>query len=244
MTVRRFRVEKSRIREAVAFIEDPGEMRHILRVLRLRPGDRLILFDGEGGEYPASIQEISREQISFSLEAERPGKTAESPLRILLGLSLLKGPRFEWVLQKATELGAAEIVPFLPARAVPQWRKDHSRAARWEKIVSAAVKQSGRAVVPRLHPPLSFPEALSLFPEAGRIFLWKEGAGRLAEALLAPVSAVYALVGPEGGFSSREGEEIQRAGFRPVRLGPRVLRAETAAMVITGLLQFLYGDLG
>ena len=120
-----------------------------------------------------------------------------------------------------------------------------SRQLRWEKIVSESAKQCGRAKVPRVHAPCSFGGALDKpFENALRFFLWaKEASGTLEKACEGRPSSVYVLVGPEGGFSEQEALRAQQAGFRPVRLGPRVLRAETAAVAIVSLLQFLLGDL-
>ncbi len=246
MKVRRFKVEMEMVQGRQAMILDRREIRHI-EVLRLKEGDPVIQFDGKGKEYPAVITSLSPAKASFTLVQGPPPVTMESPLKIVLGVALLKSDRFEWLLQKATELGVSEIVPFQSLRVVPRWEEDRlpSRHSRWEKIVSEAAKQCGRASVPVVHPPRSFVESLAVdFDGAIKIFLWeKEKEGTLKEALRLPSPVIYALIGPEGGFSEEEAGQARQAGFQPIRLGPRILRAETAGVAIACLLQFARGDL-
>ncbi len=247
MKHRRFRVQKELINGRQAAIVDPGEIRHITRVMRLGVNDRVTLFDGEGNEFSARIHGLSPERISFTL-LENPAPAAgESHLRIVLGTALLKSSRFEWLLQKATELGVSEIVPFYSARVVPLWNETRtaSRQNRWRKIMAEAAKQCRRARVPDIHEPESFETALGRqFEGALKIFLWeREETNRLGSFLGKSAPAVFALVGPEGGFSDAEADQAIGAGFHPVGLGPRVLRAETAGILVVGLLQFMLGDL-
>lgn len=247
MKHRRFKVLKENIQGQEAVVEDRDEIRHVRKVLRLRTGDAVVLFNGEGKEYSAAISDISSGKISFKLLSESSTSTTEPPLQIILGLGLLKSAKFDWLVQKTTELGVSEIVPFFSEHAIPQWEgeKARSRKSRWEKIVAEAAKQCGRLRVPRIHSPCSFAEALHKeFEGAVKIFLWeREKSGTLRDALRDPSSSIYALVGPEGGFAEREALKAQQAGFRPIRLGPRVLRAETAGIAIVSLLQFIWGDL-
>jgi len=247
MKHRRFRIEKERIQGREAVIEDPGEIRRIRQVLRLKPGDTLALFDGEGNECNAVISSLSSRRVSLTLLQELSPVVVESPLKVILGLGLLKSSRFDWLVQKVTELGVSEIVPFFSSRVVPRWEesKGRSRQARWQKIASEAARQCRRVSIPKVHPPCSFEEMLAMeFAGAGKVFLWEEErAGTLKGALAQGASTIYALVGPEGGFSQPEALRAQEAGFLPVRLGPRILRAETAGIVIVSLLQFSLGDL-
>ncbi len=248
MKVRRFRVHREKIEGLRAIIDDPGEIRHICKVLRLGEGDAVVLFDGEGKEYRASITRIFPEQVILTLMAEGASARAESSLRIVLGMALLKSSKFEWLLQKATELGVSEVLPFSSSRVIPRREEEQSRArlARWEKIVAQAARQCGRSLLPRVHPPCSFEEVLQTDREgATKIFLWeKEETRTLSDALTEANPEIFFLVGPEGGFSDPEALRAQEAGFRPVRLGPRILRAETAAIAGVALLQFIRGDLG
>jgi len=247
MKERRFRVQKEFIQGREAAIVDPGEIRHITRVLRLGLNDRVILFDGEGSEFPARIRRLSPEKISFILQEDPVRAAGESPLQIVLGMALLKSSKFDWLLQKATELGVSEIVPFYSARVVPRWdeARTASRQNRWNKIMAEAGKQCRRARIPKIHEPDSFEATLAKeFEGALKIFLWeREETNRLDSVLEKSAPAVFALVGPEGGFSDAEADRALGAGFRPVGLGPRILRAETAGILIVGLLQFTLGDL-
>jgi len=247
MRLRRFKIDKECIRYATATIKDAGEIRHIGKVLRLKAGDEVILFDGEGKEYHALLTRVSPREISLTLLREPSSVAAESPLRIILGLGLLKSSRFDWLVQKTTELGVAEVVPFFSLHVVPRWEESRtrSRQSRWEKIASEAAKQSGRAQVPRIHSPRSFEEILAMeSKDTTKVILWeKEPAASLKNVLTSPVSPIFVLIGPEGGFSDEEALRAREAGFQPIRLGPRILRAETAAIVIVSLLQFVLGDL-
>jgi 16S rRNA (uracil1498-N3)-methyltransferase len=246
MKHRRFRIDPEKVQGGQAIIDDPGEIQHIRKVLRLGEGEPVILFDGRGKEYQASIARITPREVLFSLApgAESPDK--ESPLRIILGAALLKSAKFDWLLQKVTELGVGEIVPFSSSHVVPRWGEGQveNRHARWEKIVAEAAKQCGRAVIPRVLPPRIFEEVLEGDRgEVTKIILWeKEKAGAFNEAVIRG-SGVFVLVGPEGGFSDGEALQAQAAGFRPVRLGPRILRAETAGIAAVAILQFILGDL-
>jgi 16S rRNA (uracil1498-N3)-methyltransferase len=246
MKHRRFRIDPEKVQGGQAIIEDPLEIRHIRKVLRLGEGEPVILFDGRGKEYQASIARISPREVLFSLgpAAESPDK--ESPFRIILGAALLKSAKFDWLLQKVTELGVGEIVPFSSSHVVPRWGEGQAenRHARWEKIVAEAAKQCGRAVIPRVVPPRSFEEVLEgNWGEVAKVILWEKGqAGALNEAV-ARRSGVFVLVGPEGGFSDEEARQAQAAGFLPVHLGPRILRAETAGIAAVAILQFILGDL-
>lgn len=246
MKIRRFKIREGSIRGAEAVLDDPAELRHLTRVLRLKPGDPVLLFDGEGKEYAATIKQLKDRQASFSLAGEPSLEIPEPSFRIILGIGLLKSAKLEWLIQKATELGVGEILPFHSLRVVPRPEEaaTHNRLGRWEKIAAEAAKQCRRSRIPRIYPPRPFAEALAVFPECQRFFLWEKEKDRtLKEALNFSSPAVYALVGPEGGFSAEEAQRAEAAGFSPVRLGPRILRAETAGLVIVALLQFLCGDL-
>jgi len=247
MKPRRFRIRRENLQGLEAFIDDRGEMSHIRRVLRLKVGEAVVLFDGEGKEYCAAISQMASDKISFILSSAGSILTTESPLKIILGVGLLKAAKFDWLVQKTTELGVSEIIPIVSEHVVPLWpgEKNRSRQLRWEKIVSESAKQCGRAKVPRIHSLCSFEDALDKeFEKTHRLFLWeKEATGSLEDVCGEPPTCVYVLVGPEGGFSEQEALRARQAGFRPIRLGPRILRAETAGVAVVSLLQFLLGDL-
>jgi 16S rRNA (uracil1498-N3)-methyltransferase len=247
MKLRRFKIHREAIQGREAVIEERGEIRHISKVLRMGVGDSVILFDGEGNEYAASIARASSDRICFSLLPVQGFRDRESSSKIILGPALLKSAKFDWLLQKATELGVSEIVPFSSSFVVPRWEegKTRSRQARWGKIVTAAAKQCGRIKIPIVHPVCSFKETLEReFSDVAKIFLWeRERTKNLTDALGKKTSGVFVLVGPEGGFSEVEALQAREAGFQPVCLGPRILRAETAGIVIVSLIQFVLGDL-
>jgi 16S rRNA (uracil1498-N3)-methyltransferase len=246
MKLRRFKILKENILGDEAILDDPGEIRHLSKVLRLKPGHPVVLFDGEGREYAAEIGVVESGKVSFRILQDPRQAASESSLKIILGIGLLKSTKLDWVIQKTTELGVDEILPFYSLRVVsrPADLAAQNRRTRWEKIGAAAAKQCARAKVPKIHSPCSFPEALAAYPEAKKIFLWeKEPDSTLTDALRVPAPEIFALVGPEGGFSAEEANQARETGFSPVRLGPRVLRAETAGLVVVALLQYLCGDL-
>jgi 16S rRNA (uracil1498-N3)-methyltransferase len=209
-------------------------------VLRLRAGAAVRVFDGDGHEFEAEVDRVSRQGVDLRLfgpVAPRP----ESPLEIVLAVSPLKGDRMEEVIQKATELGVSAIRPVILARtdAVARPALKGSRQERWDKVASGAAEQCGRATVPRI----AATEALDAFlgaPFEGTRIVVRPGAPALGGPLQGPV---LVLVGPAGGFEPHELERLAGAGFLERGLGPRILRAETAAVVVVAVLQVLFGDL-
>jgi len=218
---------------------------HAREVLRLRPGSSIRVFDGEGHEYEATLDAVTRDDVTARLGGQL-APLPESPLRIVLALSPLKGDLMEGVIQKATELGVAEIRPVVMARtdAVARPALRGSRQERWEKVASGAAEQCGRAVVPPIGATTTL-EALLAEAFAGLrlAFLETADAPALRRVEATPAS-VLALVGPAGGFDPRELERLAAAGFEPAGLGPRILRSETAAVAAVAALQMLWGDLG
>ena len=219
---------------------------HAREVLRLRAGSHVRVFDGEGAEFEATLDSVTRQGVTARLSGPVTPRCPESPLRIVLALPPLKGDRMETVIQKATELGVAEIRPVITARTDAAGRPalHGSRQERWEKVASGAAEQCGRAVVPVVHPTAAL-DALLGVPFEGRRMLFLEIPGQppLRAGGSRPSSAL-ALVGPAGGWEPAEAARIQAAGFDPAGLGPRILRAETAAIAAVTMLQILWGDLG
>ena len=229
-----------------ARLELPDHSAHHAReVLRLRAGASVRVFDGAGAEFEAELESVTRQGVFLRLGGLVPAR-AESPLRIVLALSPLKGDRMELVIQKATELGVAQIRPVVCARtdAVARPALKGSRQDRWEKVASGAAEQCGRAFVPDVAPTVELKHLLSRPFEGRRLqFTEVEGAPPLSRAGAAP-DAVLALVGPAGGWEPHEAERLKHAGFEAVSLGPRILRAETAAIAAVTTLQVVWGDLG
>jgi 16S rRNA (uracil1498-N3)-methyltransferase len=225
--------------------------RHLARVLRARPGDKLTLFDGRGGEADAEVLAIERGRTTLSLGARRQVAAPAGP-RVVLLQSLARGEKMDFIVQKTTELGVHQIVPVAAGRSVARLSAAEAgpRRARWEKIAQEAARQCGRADVPAIADPRPLSEAIA---HAGddrdhlRLALWEGSRGRPLRAALAghpsTPPTVTLLVGPEGGFADEEIAAAAQSGFEIVGLGPRILRVETAAVVAVALVQFATGSL-
>jgi 16S rRNA (uracil1498-N3)-methyltransferase len=216
-----------------------------MRVLRLRMGDDLVLFNGDGGEFVASIREMSRSAVRVRVGARRECPV-ESPLKIELIQGVSRGERMDIVVQKATELGVSRITPVITAHSVVRLEGDkkEKRAAHWTKIAQSACEQCGRGVVPPVDAPQTFSSwiaGLGAGP-GGRIVL-HPGAKSALPALPPLSERVLLLIGPEGGLSDAEVGQAGAAGFTPCALGPRILRTETAAIAAIAILQSRDGDL-
>jgi 16S rRNA (uracil1498-N3)-methyltransferase len=203
-----------------------------------------MVFDGRGSEHRAEIAAITGGEVRVRL-LERVASRPESPLAVTLVQGISRGERMDWALQKTTELGVSAIAPVLCARSVV--RLDAAQAAtklrHWQAILAAACEQSGRSVLPELRPPEPLRAWLARPTAAGlRVVLDADADAELAE-MPAPTGAIDLLIGPEGGFDDDEIEAARGAGFRPARLGPRVLRTETAGVVALTVLQSRWGDL-
>jgi 16S rRNA (uracil1498-N3)-methyltransferase len=224
------------------------EVKHIRKVLRLRAGDEVSVFDGLGKEFHGDIVEEGLSFVKIRIQNVTSSRR-DSPLEVTLAQSLLKGEKMDYLIQKATELGVGEIIPFLSSRSVPLLEKSKrlKRHQRWKRIAVEASKQCGKGVIPEIEFLKDFPEMLQkASPDALRLILWeKEGAG-LKEILRRSEEGkrIFFVVGPEGGFSEEEVDEAKGAGFTPVTLGRRILRAETASLCLLSILQYEQGDIG
>jgi 16S rRNA (uracil1498-N3)-methyltransferase len=236
VTVRRLHLPPERI-EGGRGLLSPEARRYLESVLRLPPGAHLEVFDGAGGRYEAVIEQ--------GFEALRLGAreaVSGSAVEIALVLALAKGEKMDLVVQKATELGAARILPFAAERSVVRLdaEKGEGRASRWRRIAGEAARQCGRADVPEVAAPATLAVALAALAPGTRVFVFHPGAPRLPPSRAASVAAV---VGPEGGLTEEEVEACEAAGAVRAALGARTLRAETAAIVAVALLQARFGDL-
>ncbi|HEU5342863.1 MAG TPA: 16S rRNA (uracil(1498)-N(3))-methyltransferase [Ktedonobacterales bacterium] len=233
----------------------PDEIAHQARdVLRLGSGATLCLLDGAGSEYPAEIVRVARREVTARV-GERQEGLPQPAVRLTLCLGLLKAARFEWALQKGTELGVATFQPLVTERAVAATEEfGAARRRRYERIVAEALEQCGGAWLPELAVPCALEEALDAAPaNAIRVIPWEEeAAASLTATLRAEAAAlrageaqpdIWLYIGPEGGFSAREVERARAAGALPVTLGPRILRAETAAIVAAALAMDALGAL-
>ena len=229
------------------------EARHMRGVLRLEPGDEVYVFDGAGGEFRCVIEALRRDDAALKVETEVAPRAPESSLDLRLAVALLKNDKFDFVIQKATELGVTAVIPVVTKRAdvrVDQGKRGaeklRQKDERRTRIAIEAAKQSGRARIPDIAAPLDLKELLHA-ADVGRGVLFAETSGEDLNSALDGFDAVNerltALVGPEGGWDDAEIEQARAAGWRVVTLGGRVLRAETAAIAVAALLQHRCGDL-
>lgn len=222
----------------------PAEVaHHLTTVLRLAPGSRLQLGDGQGRWAEAELLTAQRHQARVRLV--RLGYQAETALPLVLLQALPAGDKFDWIVQKNTELGVGAFVPLISERCQAAARAQGERKRqRWQRIAEEAARQSGRAHVPIVGEPCLLAEALSGCDAALRLVPWEESDLPLAAALpVAAPASMAVLIGPEGGLSAADLALASAAGFIPVALGPRILRTETAGMALAAILQFRYGDL-
>jgi 16S rRNA (uracil1498-N3)-methyltransferase len=243
----RFYVPQPRIEKERLKIEG-DEVKHIRKVLRLKAGDEIIVFDGLGKEYEGIIVEEEPSSVMIKIQNVSFSKK-DSPLEVTLAQSLLKGEKMDYLIQKATELGVKEIIPFFSSRSVPLLEKSGrlKRHHRWGKISIEASKQCGRGVVSKIEPLQDYSEMLQIAsPGSLRLILWEREGVRLKEVLerSKEKTRIFFIIGPEGGFSQEEVEEAKREGFIPVTLGRRILRAETASLCLLSILQYERGDIG
>ena len=214
--------------------------RHLRTVLRLQPGAPLILFDGEGSAHHGVLKDGGEAAVGKSL-----GDDSETPLAIHLLQGVSRGERMDYTIQKAVELGVAQITPLLTERCVVRLKGERAekRLQHWREIIINACEQCSRNRLPRLNPPTTL-EQIVANPASGLNLLLDPAADRGPADLPRPAGGISLLIGPEGGLSDREIGQAQRAGFTPLRLGPRILRTETAALAAVSALQVLWGDLG
>ena len=215
---------------------------HAVRVRRLRVGDELILFAGDGREAQATLVAINREAADAAISTVTAA-SRESPLQVTLLQGLSAGDRMDYTLQKAVELGVAAIVPVTTQRSVIRLDRDRAdkRTAHWRQIVIGACEQSGRSSIPVVMPVVSLAAALAAASAPRRFVLSFDGGTRLRN-VAAPAGPIALLAGPEGGLTIDEERDARNAAFAPLSLGPRVLRTETAAVAALAAMQALWGD--
>ena len=227
--------------EEIALPEDVAA--HLLRVLRLQVGDACVLFNGDGHDYDARISALGKRDARAQIVGVRHLDN-ESPLRITLLQGIARGEKMDWILQKATELGVARIVPANSERSEVKLdaQRADKRVAHWREVVVSACEQSGRARVPEVAAPLPLAQAAAM--RDGRGFLLAPLATQSLSALHdSTLHACTLAIGPEGGWSPRDREQLIAAGYEGLRLGPRVLRTETAGIAAIAALQAMAGDL-
>ncbi|HZN07351.1 MAG TPA: 16S rRNA (uracil(1498)-N(3))-methyltransferase [Pyrinomonadaceae bacterium] len=217
------------------------EARHLREVLRLKAGDEVQVFDGEGKEFRAAVSQARREFAELEIRDEIDAMRPESPLELTLAVALLKGEKFDLVVQKGTELGVNQFVPLITRYADIRLRDEADgakRIARWQRIALEAAKQSGRAVVPQVTMPVPFESVIR--DNSCLLFSERDGQSLDTDSKL---QSVTAIIGSEGGWSDEELDQARKSGVPIVTLGGRILRSETAAIATAALLQHRYGDL-
>ncbi|MGI9291500.1 MAG: 16S rRNA (uracil(1498)-N(3))-methyltransferase [Gammaproteobacteria bacterium] len=223
---------------------DDQAARHIARVLRMRSGDAIVLFDGSGLEFPGILINVTLKSVSVELEKHAAPNT-ESPLQIKLWHGICRGEKMDYVIQKATELGVYEIQPVLTHRSVVKLDADRAskRVEHWRRVAISAAEQSGRVFVPEILAPQTLLNALEEETESTWKFLLDPQAEKANEKILQG-DTITLLTGPEGGFTEEERQAGSQAGFTLMALGPRVLRSETAPVSALSILQHQFGDMG
>jgi len=230
-----------------------GETAHQIRsVLRMRPGDQVTVLVGDGQERTVRLEQVSAPAVNGSVTESRASE-GEPAISITLYQCLTQREKFEWILQKSTELGVAAVTPVVSSRSLVRKidERDERKIQRWERILQEAAEQSRRGKVPRLHPTLSLDDALRQAIQSHELCLipWEEESSQtLRQALQGkeaprPVS-IAVFIGPEGGFSPEEIQQACQAGAHPVSLGPRILRVETAAITSLALILYELGEMG
>ena len=232
------------LESGVTVVLPEDRLHYLTRVLRLEPDGELVVFNGQGGYYPAQLIRDNRSHYQLQLGI-RQEEERESPLIVHLALGLSRGERMDFALQKATELGVASFYPLITERSVVNIQGDRleRRMAHWQGIVSGACEQCGRNRLPLLHPLQTLARFLDT-PAPGIGLLLDPREGTALKDLTPSAEPITLLVGPEGGLAPQERDSARCAGFRGLRLGPRVLRTETAPLAALAALQALWGDMG
>lgn len=216
---------------------------HVGRVLRMRVGSTIHLFNDVGVEWAATITESSKQQVLVSW-LEPVIRQNEAPFSSTILQAVSRGDRMDYTVQKGTEMGMTDFFPVLTERVgvkldAKRWAK---KVTHWQGVATSACEQSGRQIVPTIHQPVSFKQALQQSPSQQQLMLEIGADLSLATAIQQPLDSVTLLIGPEGDFTPAEIKQAQQAGFTGIHIGPRVLRTETVAPTVLAVLQALYGD--
>jgi 16S rRNA (uracil1498-N3)-methyltransferase len=245
--MRRFFLSPEAIQSGRPTLTGP-DVKHIKTVLRLKPGDTVVLFDGEGRDYLACIETVTQKAVTLTV-LERFPSISDCSAEITIGQALLKGRKMDRLVRQMTELGMVALIPVIARRSVPKPKKDRwlTKKNRWESIARESLKQCGRSQSLCLEPPASLEEVLDRSDMYDlRIIFHHDRTLTNAEVKLSrrePLSRVLALVGPEGGFAPDEVQLAMRCGFVCVSLGPRILKADTAVVAVCAILQHALGDM-
>jgi 16S rRNA (uracil1498-N3)-methyltransferase len=247
--MRYFFVESAEINKPAVSLKG-SEAKHIKNVLRLKPGDSVLLFDGSGFEYEAVIQKLSEGRAELCIVRKRTAVT-ESPVQVIVAQAFLKEKKMDALIRPLCELGMTKWVPYISERSVPRpdAKRLAARAERWEKIARQSFKQCRRSVLPEINQAMSYQEVLELGRSCDlRFIFWENETKRLPRLAAASpkqsLKQIIIMLGPEGGFTESEVKRAQDSDFEVIGLGPRILRSETATLAACTLIQYLYGDMG
>ncbi|MBT9439249.1 MAG: 16S rRNA (uracil(1498)-N(3))-methyltransferase [Desulfobacterales bacterium] len=247
--MRRFFIEQTKITSTKIFITG-SDAAHIKKVLRMKSGDRIGLFDGRGFEYEARIENLLAGSVEVSI-TKRFLSASESPVQIIVAQALLKDKKMDILARQLTEIGITKLIPFTSIRSVPRPDKKRlsERRKRWEKIAIEALKQCRRGHVTEIGETITFNDVIKIDDECDlKIVFWENESKPISDAVQQVHDRHYrkilAVLGPEGGFTEKEIEDARACGFVTASLGPRILRAETATVAACTILQYLFGDMG
>ncbi len=217
--------------------------RHLVQALRMRPGETFVAFNGQGGEYSASLIDVAKRAATARIDAFN-AVDRESALQLTLAQCIAKGDRMDYTVQKAVELGISRIVPLVSSRSVVRIDGDRweRKTEHWQGVIASACEQSGRTRLPQLDAPQNLNSWLDAARDPALELTLDPNATQTLRSLVRPAGAVTLLVGPEGGLSDQEIEHAARSGFAGLRIGPRVLRTETAGVATLAAIQSLWGD--
>jgi 16S rRNA (uracil1498-N3)-methyltransferase len=218
---------------------------HIARVLRLEHGHPVCLFNGDGGEFTGELVTLAKRVVTARVILAIPASDRESPLRITLGQGIARGEKMDLILQKATELGVARIVPLITERTEVKLDAERAqrRLAHWHAVIASACEQCGRNRLPELERPSRLADWAASLDAAAGLRLSLDPQGDVAARDLPLEGMATLAIGPEGGLAGRDLATLAQAGFRGLRLGPRILRTETAGLAALAALQAIHGDL-
>lgn len=221
---------------------EPGPSAHIARALRMQAGDCLTLFNGRGGEYVATVKTVGKKNVSLEIARHRDSDS-ESPLAIHLGIALSRGDRMDWIVQKATELGVHSLSPLLTERTEVKLKGDRADKKRlhWQQITIAACEQCGRNRLPQINPLQSLSQWLGATEADRKYVLHHRALGDVRHT--EPPASIALLIGPEGGLSPAEITQSEQSGYQSLKLGPRIMRTETAPLAAIAILQAQWGDI-
>ena len=226
-----------------------SDVKHIKKVMRLKPGDKIGLFDGTGMEYEAKISGITFDSIQVDIINSRKS-ASESPIDVIVAQGYLKDKKMDIIVRQVTELGVKKWFPFFADRSIsePDKNKLSKRIIRWEKITKESIKQCRRSKIPEIGHPLIFKDALKQSSDCDlKIIFWEKESKYLDHEIAdryKGCSSVFIMLGPEGGFKDSEVDDALDQGFISASLGPRILKAETASIAASVLVQYLFGDMG